>query len=148
MRKDIKTSKIESGQSLVELAFTVLVLLIMVAGIVDLGRLSFYYIAMRDAAQEGVVYGSINPFYCEQIVNRVASTLVNADTVDISVYMNGVECASASSSTDACTGKEIRVEVVDTDFPITMPFLGSFVGGQNIRLAARISGTIIRPGCH
>jgi Flp pilus assembly protein TadG len=147
MQKYIKISKVESGQSLVELAFTVLLLLIMVAGIVDLGRLAFYYIAMRDAAQEGAVYGSINPTYCEQIVNRVASTLVDADTVEISVFMNGVECASASASSDACTGKEIRVEVEDTDFPITMPFLGSFVGGQTVRLNARISGTIIRPGC-
>ena len=49
----------ESGQSLMELALSMTVLLILLAGVVDLGRAFFTYIALRDAAQEGASYAAV-----------------------------------------------------------------------------------------
>jgi Flp pilus assembly protein TadG len=51
----------EKGQSLIEFALLVPVLLIILAGILDLGRLYFAYVAVTDAAGEGVAYAAIYP---------------------------------------------------------------------------------------
>jgi Flp pilus assembly protein TadG len=51
----------ERGQSLVELTLTFMILLVLLGGVLDLGRALFTFVALRDAAQEGAVYGSIQP---------------------------------------------------------------------------------------
>ncbi len=43
------------------------ILLFLVGGIVDLGRGFFTYMALRDAVQEGALYGSINPTLTTEI---------------------------------------------------------------------------------
>ncbi len=50
----------EQGQSLVEFAISLVIILLLLAGVVDLGRAFFAYIIVRDAAQEGAVYGAIH----------------------------------------------------------------------------------------
>jgi Flp pilus assembly protein TadG len=54
-------SKGQRGQSLVEMALSLVFLIFLVAGIIDTGRAILTLITMRDAVQEGVVYGSLNP---------------------------------------------------------------------------------------
>jgi hypothetical protein len=136
----------ERGQSLVELAVSIVLLLVVLAGMVDLGRMFFYYIGMRDAAQEGSVYGIVNPTYCAQIAERARNILSDPTGVQIDVRIDGVSCAAATAN-QACAGREIRVTVIDPDFPITMPFLGSILGHQSVNLKASVSGTILRPVC-
>jgi len=136
----------ERGQSLMELAVSIVLLLVVLAGIVDLGRMFFYYIGMRDAAQEGSVYGIVNPGFCPQIAERARNILSDPTGVQVDVRIDGVQCASATAN-QACAGREIRVTVIDPDFPITMPFLGSILGHQAVTLKASVSGTILRPVC-
>jgi len=144
----------ERGQALLELAVGMIILLIMLAGVIDLGRMSFYYIAMRDAAQEGAVYGSANPTHCIQIEDRAYANLVDMGTVQMNVIIRDTgtgatyPCQTALSHPEtACIGNEIRVTVTDPDFPLTMPFLGTFLGSQTIPLEATVSNTILRPIC-
>lgn len=59
--KSFSASEKEKGQSLLEMAFAAIVLLLLISGIVDLGRLFFTYIALREAAQEGAAYASVCP---------------------------------------------------------------------------------------
>jgi hypothetical protein len=145
-KKRGKPSANERGQSLVELAVSIVLLLVVLAGIVDLGRMFFYYIGMRDAAQEGSVYGIVNPTFCTQIAERARNILSDPTGVQIDVRIDGVSCAAATAN-QACAGREIRVTVIDPDFPITMPFLGSILGHQSVNLKAGVSGTILRPVC-
>ena len=51
----------QGGQSLVELAITLTVLLVLLSGAVSFGMAYYSYVAMRDAAQEGALYGSFMP---------------------------------------------------------------------------------------
>lgn len=147
IRQVFHLRKHEKGQSLVELAFTVVLLMIMIAGIVDLGRIFFHYITMRDSAMEGIAYGSIQPSNCAQIVERIRSSLNDPYTMTISILMNGESCSTASAVSDACTGNDIEITVTDEEFPITMPFLGTFLGKQSISLETTVHGTILRPAC-
>src|SRR5512146_2633069 len=56
-----RTSGKERGQSLVELAISLTVMLLLLSGAVTFGMAFFSYVAMRDAAQEGALYASFNP---------------------------------------------------------------------------------------
>ena len=157
-KKEHKKHSEESGQSLIELAISLVILLILLSGIVDLGRVSFYYIAMRDAAQEGATFGSIYPNQCYAIEDRVRTNLVD-DTgivVDIKIakrnenedyqYWYKYDCTDIAAKV-ACEENVIQVTVTDPDFPITMPFLGTFLGRQSIVLQTTIRDSIIRPFC-
>jgi Flp pilus assembly protein TadG len=53
----------EKGQSLVEMAVGMVVLIMLLSGLLDLGRLYYIYVALEDAAGEAVLYLSIDP-YC------------------------------------------------------------------------------------
>ena len=56
----MKLFKSERGQSLVELGISLLILLYLLAGAAEFGVLFFQFVQLRDAAQEGALYGS-NP---------------------------------------------------------------------------------------
>jgi Flp pilus assembly protein TadG len=133
--------KEEQGQSLVEMAIALVILLLLVGGIVDLGRAFFTFMALRDAVQEGALYGSVNPTLTTEIKNHVLNSsdmipdLVGSD--DITVTVIGT----------ACTGNGIKVTATYIDFPLTMPFIGSVLGSQTIPISATITDTILSPGC-
>jgi Flp pilus assembly protein TadG len=138
----------EKGQSLVELGLSIMVLLLLFAGVVDLGSMFFNYMAMRDAAQEGASYASVFPTECSNTEARVRANLRNADAADVQVeiLVNGKSCASATTA-DACAEKMIIVSVHQPNYELMMPFIGAVVGRQTIDLKASIHNTILRPVC-
>jgi Flp pilus assembly protein TadG len=149
MKKSLSFKRSEKGQSLVELAVSLIALLVLLAGVADLSRIALAYMATRDAAQEGATYGSINPTACTEIINRTqqsASGTFGPGAVNVTVTINGKQCGSAGV-TDACVDKEVRVDVNKPDFPITMPFLGAIIGSQEVALNSFASDTILGPAC-
>ncbi len=132
----------EQGQSLVEMAMALVILLLLVGGIVDLGRAFFTFMALRDSVQEGALYGSVNPTLTQEIKNHV---LNSSDMIpdfigndDITVTVIGA----------ACTGNGIRVSATYSSFPITMPFIGTVLGRQTIPISATVTDTILSPACN
>ncbi len=137
----------DRGQSLMELSLTLLVLLIMVVGIIDVGRILFYNVSLRDAAEEGVLYGSLRPANVTDIQNRVRSSLAQyGPDVDIVVkfFRNSCNCITPA---EACTGDKIQVIVSNDDFPLTVPLLGGFLGRESISMSNSYYGTVLRPAC-
>lgn len=51
----------DSGQSLVEFTLVLPIILLIMVGVVDLGRAYFSYMTVVNAAQEGARYGAANP---------------------------------------------------------------------------------------
>lgn len=143
MRKLFANHNAQKGQSLTEMAISMVILLVLVAGVFDVGRAIFTYLSMRDAAQEGAAYASIEPTNCAEIINRASANL--EDFTSIQVMLNGTPCASADSM-DACAGHEARV-TIQLNFPMTMPFIGAIIGTQNINLRATATDTVLRPYC-
>jgi hypothetical protein len=138
-----KRSRYEQGQGLVEFAAAALLLFVLVAGMLDLGRALFVVIALRDAAQEGALYGSLNPSDFGSIETRVRNTtdhpvdMSDKEEIDVNITLLGSPCA----------GNGVQVEVVYPHFTITTPLLGAIVGGQSIPIRAKVTGTIVRPPC-
>lgn len=141
-RKSRKDQRSERGQSLAEMTLVMVILLLLVSGIVDLGRAFFTYMALRDAVQEGALYGSINPSLTTEIQNHVVqSSEMIKDLIindDVSVEIIGA----------ACTGNGIRVSVLYPDFQIAMPFIGTLIGSQTVSISASVTDTILSPTCH
>jgi Flp pilus assembly protein TadG len=162
--KQFTASKSERGQSLVELAISLIVILTLLAGAVDFGIALFSFVSIRDAAQEGALFASINPTEFAEIQERVFSAsdspvdLRNDTTVRaIVVYDSNpdplvltlveVDAASASDA-QACEGhgSVIRIEV-DYDYQISMPILPGLLGISEIPLSATVTDAILRPPC-
>ena len=145
----IKKVKSEKGQSLLEIAFSLTFLLVLLAGAVDIGRIFIAYISLRDAAQEGIAFGSVFPTYCNQIIARATSSssvMFQPTASMITVLVGGVPCASASAD-QACIGQDITVRIANPGYPMTMPFIGAVIGEQSIPLEVTVSDTILRPPC-
>lgn len=136
-----KSEKQEKGQSLVEFAITLVILLILLAGLIDTGRALFTYLALRESAEEGALYGSTDPSDTAAIEERAvnSSDMVRGFETDVNVQVNVIGAA--------CTGNAIVVTVTYANFPLTMPFLGTIIGSQTIPISATATNTILRPGC-
>ncbi|MEA3339476.1 MAG: TadE/TadG family type IV pilus assembly protein [Chloroflexota bacterium] len=81
--------KKERGQSMLEFALVLPVLLVVLAGVLDLGRLYFSYVAVTDAAGEGASYAAIHPDNTAEIIARAQDAtggLVEIDEDLIQVY--------------------------------------------------------------
>jgi hypothetical protein len=145
MNKRLNLKRPEEGQSMVELALTITILMILLAGVIDMGRAFFTYMAMRDAAQEGAAYGSVNPFDENGTRSRVWDNLDQVvpdpehpeDYIDIGIEYNGPRCL----------GNEIILYVDYPEFPLTMPFLGWILNSQTLAIHATIKDNILRPSC-
>jgi Flp pilus assembly protein TadG len=142
--KQLKTITHEHGQSMVEFAFSAVFILLLLVGVVDMGRAFFAYMTLRDAAQEGALYGSTYPSDMEGIKNRVRGTA--KFPIDLSDPVN-VTVAEPEIIGSACAGHSIKVQVTHT-FTITMPFLGAVIGSQTFPITATVIDTILRPPCY
>jgi len=143
----------EKGQSLLELALSMMLLLLILAGIVDLGRAVYTVMAMQDAAEEGIVFGVAFPGECAEIKTRVLDNLADFNSQPITVNVLTREPAASLSGTpgplSACVenspvhiGDEMVIEVTQA-FKISMPILGA-ITGQEIPLKATANGVLIR----
>jgi TadE-like protein len=138
----VRPRKKESGQSMVELALMITLLMIMLAGTLDLGRAFFTWLALRDAAQEGASYGSFKPDDINGIRARIWDNLeqvINDPSNNV-----GVDVLYLGSH---CSGNTIRVKVAYLNFAIGTPFLGTFYGRQTLPIRATIDDTILTPVC-
>ncbi len=130
----------EKGQSLTELALTLTILLTLLAGVLDIGRAYFLFLALRDAAAEGAAYGSFDPLDTTEIKNRVRREspggMISWDDATITVNIIG----------QACRGGGIEV-TAQVDYTLLTPFIGAIVGSQTLPLEATVVNTILSPGC-
>ncbi|MCB9135966.1 MAG: pilus assembly protein [Anaerolineales bacterium] len=114
----------EKGQSLMEMAFALIVLLLLLAGIVDLGRLFFTYIAIREAAQEGATYASICPPDATVPENseKIRDHVKTSSQFPVNLALPNILVVSAFTSTPT-PGSQLYVTVTYTNFNFIMPIL-------------------------
>ncbi len=132
----------EKGQSLVEFVLILPVLLIILAGVLDLGRLYFAYVAVTDAAAEGAAYAAIHPEYAaippedegNEIVNRAQAA--SGGLVEIDRSLVGIECLVTAS------GDPITVTVNYT-FTLATPFISAMVPDGVLMLRAVATEAIL-----
>ena len=138
------STSLESGQSLVEVAIGMIVLMIIFSGLVDFGRAYFAFIAIEDAANEGATFLSINsgcryatdtgcddPNNAFYRASHSSSGEIDWSKADIDVrgYLNAA-------------GEPVYVTIT-YDLPLITPFLPPILGRDSITLTTTASHTII-----
>ena len=117
----IGTRQGERGSSLVEMVVVVPLLLLVMAGVVDLGRAYFVSIKVIDAARAGARYGVTNPVGAEMC----ASAMAEAENLPLSVTLS----CSANPGTGSGTPAKVTVSC---NFPMIM---GGWVGTSSIPIS-------------
>lgn len=134
----MKHIKSERGQSLVELAISIVILIYLLAGAVEFGLAFFQFVQLRDAAQEGALYGSMNPSDSTNIELRVR----NASTSPVNLLdTSKVTVTQTIIGGSACEGNGIEVKVTYYH-DVFMPFMSQFIGDE-IPLIATVTDTIL-----
>lgn len=158
----MKRNRSERGQSLVEFGISLVVILFLLAGAVEFGLALFQYIQLRDAAQEGAVYGSICPFdpnppppdydpahlIKERVRNHSSSPVdlsVTSGTDAVTVVVEGRDGTTQNTKAlnQLIPGDGIYVEV-SYKHKLFMPFATLFTGGSDaITIRASVTNTVL-----
>lgn len=156
IKRKRRSVRSERGQSLVELAISLPVLILLLLGTVDFGMAIFSSSILRDAAQEGAFYGSFNPTNKAEIENRTRNISPRGDQevfsspvnlrdktrVQVTVKAIGAACQGITKG----VANSIQVSVTYR-YPILMPFAGQVIGNGTIPLTGTATNVILQPPC-
>ena len=135
------------GQSLVELALILPIMLVLFSSALDLGRLYYSQITIDNAAKEGALeaardtenlaeFDSTQP--CDPDTNRVVCLVVNeakGSLITISPGNIALACDPSPCPTDPGIGDTVSITVT-ANFQLISPVLYTFFGGQTVPIAA------------
>jgi len=125
-------SEYQCGQSMVELALVIPVLIILTLAAADMGRVFYFWIAVTSAARAGAQYGSQRVITAADSNGMIAAATTDAANVS-GLSATSSQCTCASSSTvnacpsSYCTNSPNATYVeVDTQAPFhtLMPYPG------------------------
>jgi Flp pilus assembly protein TadG len=136
------------GQSLVEFALSLLMILFILVGAVEVSLALFEYVTMRDAAQEGALYGSVNPTDVAGIQYRVISAA--SDVLTLQASNITVSWSDSSKKCEGLTGgvPHSLTVTIARQHQMVMPIAGAFIGNnQRINMSANVTDTILSPTC-
>jgi Flp pilus assembly protein TadG len=138
------------GQSLVELAMVLPVILLVVAGTIDLGRAYFSTVALENASKEGAFYGARKPV-CD--TEKPGCTAPNTVEWHVEKELQGVAdptvaatCLGAGGATkpvaDCTDGDEYRV-TVQAPFNLITPLVSALLGRETLTLSASSTAPVL-----
>lgn len=133
----------ESGQSLIELAISFVFLMYLLGGAVEFGIIFFQYVQLKDAAQEGALYGSMFPYDTVSIQDRVR----NSSQFPINLTNSDVEVFVSYPDGSLCEGNGITVNVVYLH-KVFMPFIPQLLGTEKVLLRGEVTDTILDQTCN
>ena len=158
MKKKFLLPRSARGQSLVEMAISLVLILWLLSGAAEFAVALFQYIQLRDAAQEGALYGSIKPTNFADIETRARTASASPidlsvgppDGVTIQIYVdnvlvrqNGVNTGAVVS---ACESHALKV-IASYNHHVFMPFMPQILNITTIPLEAEVIDTILTPIC-
>lgn len=118
----------QRGQSLVEVALLMVVLLLIMAGVLDFGRMYFAYLALQNAAGEGAAYGAINPGWIDNSdnadPNNITYRVQNESTGNLIDWSDTIVVVDVPNN----QGGEPITVTVSYVFEIITPVMQTFTG--------------------
>lgn len=116
----------ERGQNFLEFALVLPFLVVIVFGVLDLGRVFFATINLTNAAREGVRYLTLHPDDVEISFLRsksVAAEEANYGGIPISVGNVSVTCTNTDEDTDYCDSGTPAKVTVDYEFDLVLGWI-------------------------
>jgi Flp pilus assembly protein TadG len=149
----IQKRKSEYGQSMVELAASMVFLVMLLSLVIDVGWAYYTMTTLRDTVQEAAAYGAICPLASD---NTTANTVLIRERFRLSVTapidMNDIDPndvvitftnAAGNTVTKPVMGGGVRVEAT-IHHQIMTPFLGAIIGTQTYPLTVNVTNTVMR----
>ncbi len=124
----------ERGAALVETAFLLPFLIILVLGMVDLGRAIVAHVEIRDAAQEGAMFASFDP---DDHTDTRARVVGATDSPAIVPGNVAVTCNLGAGP----GGEDFVTVTVTHDVTLITPIVGQWFGGT-ITVRGEETGTV------
>jgi hypothetical protein len=151
-----KSMRGERAQSIVEVAVSLPVIILLLIGTLNFGMAIFSFIILRDAAQEGALYASFDPNNEAEIESRARSInpqaagssayspvdLGDPEQVQVTVTIIGDDCQGISE--DGSNSVQVGVSY---DYPMFVPFADQVFGASTLRLNATATNVILQPPC-
>lgn len=112
------------AQAMTEFALTLVLFLILILVITDLGRITYVYSNLHNAAREGARYGIINPDSNAQIENHLKN------------YLAGMDESNLTTTITRPTDTDFLRVVLQYEFETASPILRLLTGSQTFTLTA------------
>lgn len=110
---------------MVEMAVVTMFLVILVMGIIDVGRVIFTSISIRDAVQEGASFGAYTPnATATEIEARIRTAVSDPDLSDAPIAL-----FCSQDPRELVDGTRIRIEMT-YDVDLITPVVGPMLGGS------------------
>lgn len=125
------------GQSLVELALIIPLLLLLFMGAVDVGRLLFASVAIEEAAQEGALYAAFEPSPSPTLTEAVSARVRSSSTAP--------EVTGATAAATCAPVGKITV-TAQYNYPLVTPLIREMLG-TTVTLGASVVATDVQGVC-
>jgi Flp pilus assembly protein TadG len=113
--------KSEKGQSLVEFALVLPVLLLLLFGIVDFGRAFHAYLTIDHVGRDAARTASIGKIDDASIVTTAKNNIMSVSGI------NSVDVTVSPSKASRTSGDEVTITIKNAKFTLLTPILGSLV---------------------
>lgn len=127
------------GQSLVELALVLPILLILLVGTIDVGRLLFASVAMEEAAQEGALYAAFEPSPSPTLEDAVRARVQASSNAD------EVSAATVSASCAPSPSPGAITVTAEYDYPLITPIADML--GTTVTIGATVTAPDVKGTC-
>lgn len=150
----------QRSQSLVEFALSLVFLVLLISGLLDLGRLYFVYTALEDAAGEGALYLSINPL-CRTAASN-PDRCKNPGNAQYRIYHSGGGLVDWSACTDCVNIRyvhpsdlggsdiypnygmsDVVIVTITYQFPLLTPAIPQIVGASTLPLTVVATQSLV-----
>ncbi len=137
-----------SGQSLVEFALVFPIFLLLLFGLIDIGRFVYTANALNEAAREGARFGSVAAWSqscggtreaCVQAeaLHRLAA--VPGATVTASCLRTPIAGGTPVAASGGCRTNDLLKVVVTAKFQVLTPIIGQFLGKSTLTGSSEVT---------
>lgn len=126
----------QRGQSLVEMAIMMVVILLILGGVLDFGRMYFTYLALQNAAGEGASYGAINPQWVNDANNADPNNIIYRTQTESTGNLIDWSQTVVDVQVPTVAGGEPITVTVSYEYDVITPMVEA-ITGDTITLTAR-----------
>ena len=127
--------RLNRGQSLVEFALLLPIMLLIFMMVLDLGRAFYYYSVIQNAAREGARYGIVHYHYVSTSAALETSIIVKAKELVVGIDPADLMVAPTVPDYPIETGDILEIEV-EYSFSAVTPLVNLFLGNTPIVLSS------------
>ena len=127
------------GQALAEFALAIPLFVLLLFGLIDIGRLVYVNNAISQAAREGARYGAVQA----RSATVASRTGIEAHTVTVMAAVPqptvSATCERNGAAVGACRSTDLLVVSVSSPVDMFTPVIGQLVGTVNVNSTARVT---------